>query len=246
MSALFRLAAAGCLVAIASAVGPAPSPTFSLGELKSLTCAGATCTATVATAAAEPSPRCAADSDVVCSAPVAGLSAAPPPPATMTARLEFWSPSIVRYWLSTNFTDNAMIGDNFWRDPIIGKPSASVTLGKPVDKGTHWEVACSQAGGVTVQLTKSPMKLSVLAGSGAAAKPVFSESAPLSWNSSSVWQTLSKDAAGASLEATGGSEYFYGGGMQNGRWSHRGRAITGESCSSLCAPLSAFSGLCCL
>jgi hypothetical protein len=52
---------------------------------------------------------------------------------------------------------------------------------------------------------------------------VVQEAAPLSWNSTTTWQTLARDIA--PLPSGLSAEWFFGGGMQNGRFSHRDETI---------------------
>jgi len=140
--------------------------------------------------------------------------------ATVPLRLQFFAPQVVRYWLALdgNFSDNG-----FADDVLVGAPQP-VTLALR-DAGAYYEVTQSQspplpaALSVVAQLLKSPLQLTLLVGGHAVAQ----ESAPLAWNGSSTWQTLARDAApfAAGLSA----EYFFGGGMQNGHWSHRDTSI---------------------
>ncbi|GAA6525129.1 RICIN domain-containing protein [Intrasporangium sp. DVR] len=62
-------------------------------------------------------------------------------------------------------------------------------------------------------ITKSPITLHLARADGTR---LWDESAPLSWTDSGTTQTL----------AQGATEQFFGGGMQNGRFSHRGSTIT--------------------
>jgi len=67
-------------------------------------------------------------------------------------------------------------------------------------------------GGVTVVAQKSPLLLSM---SGAGGEVLWSESSPLSWDKNGTAQTLTSTA----------DEAFFGGGMQNGQFAHKGSVI---------------------
>jgi hypothetical protein len=141
-------------------------------------------------------------------------------------RLVFFAPTVVRYWLAVdgNFSD-----DGCGADVIVGQPQNVVVALR--DAGTYWEVtqqasaasaaSAAAAPSVVAQLQKSPCLLTVLVDGHA----VVQETAPLAWDDAlgTSTQTLARDAApfAAGLSA----EYFFGGGMQNGRWSHRDQTI---------------------
>ena len=212
---LHHTRAAVLLAVAASAVAmphvPASAAVTTLGKVQSFTCKGAVCTLVANTASAAPLPRCDAAHNVVC-APEGQPeeAAAPLAPTTVTARVVFYTPQIVRYWLAIdgNFSDVQMVGDNPWHDPIIGQPK-DVTLSAAEDKGAYWEVA-TQGDGVVVRMQKDPATLSVVSGG----RAVMAESSPLAWNSTTVWQSLAMDKS--QQDAGLSKEYFFGGGMQNG------------------------------
>jgi alpha-glucosidase len=134
---------------------------------------------------------------------------------TVPLRLVFWDTSVVRYWLAIdgNFSDIGTADD-----VIIGKPSTSVTISIN-DSGSYYEISATNSS-VTLHLNKSPMLLSVFENT----LLVLQETIPLSWNSTTSWQTLARDTANYPKGLS--AEYFFGGGMQNGRFSHRDQAIT--------------------
>lgn len=138
-------------------------------------------------------------------------------PAVVPLRLSFFDPFTVRYWLAIdgNFSDTGAAAD-----VIVGKGSpVALALN---DAGAYYEVTQSPAPSpnVVVRLQKAPCQLTILV-DGA---PVVQEAAPLSWNTSTSWNTLARDAAPLAPGLT--AEWFFGGGMQNGRFSHRDESIT--------------------
>jgi alpha-glucosidase len=133
-------------------------------------------------------------------------------------RLVFWGPNVVRYWLAIdgNFSDTGTMDD-----VIVGVPSNDL-IASLTDAGNYYQITVSNSTTV-VQLVKSPLTLTVLS----SGRLVLQEAAPLSWNSTSSWQTLTRDTAPSAPSSPGlSAEYFFGGGMQNGRFSHRDQAIT--------------------
>ncbi|WP_020141598.1 RICIN domain-containing protein [Terracoccus sp. 273MFTsu3.1] len=78
------------------------------------------------------------------------------------------------------------------------------------DTGTAYVISTAKA---RLTVTKSPITLRLQDASGA---ELMRETAPLAWNASGMTQTL----------ARGAQEQFFGGGMQNGRFSHRDTSIT--------------------
>ena len=136
-------------------------------------------------------------------------------------RLQFFAPQVVRWWLQLdgNFSDDGMAAD-----VIVGVPSADIALALR-DAGAYWEVTQATAPPptspvVTVRVGKAPVLFSVLV-DGAT---VVQETAPLAWNDFSSWQTLARDQAPSAPGLT--NEAFFGGGMQNGEWSHRDQTLT--------------------
>jgi hypothetical protein len=135
-------------------------------------------------------------------------------PATVPLRLAFFGPSVVRWWLAVdgNFSDTGAASD------VIVAAPAPVALAQR-DAGAYFEVTAAAAPGVAVRLQKAPLLLSIYVGGAL----VVQEAAPLAFNATHAWQTLARDAApfAAGLAA----EYYFGGGMQNGRFSHRDERI---------------------
>ena len=140
--------------------------------------------------------------------------------ATVPLRLVFFAPTVVRFWLAVdgNFSD-----DGCGSDVIVGQPQNVVVALR--DAGAYYEItqtsASAAAPSVVAQLQKSPCQLTLLVDGHA----VVQEVAPLAWDDAlgTSTQTLARDEApfAAGLSA----EYFFGGGMQNGRWSHRDASI---------------------
>ena len=132
--------------------------------------------------------------------------------ATVPLRLVFFSNNIVRWWLAVdgNFSENGAFDDVV----VGGAEPVTVAL---ADSGAYYQVSAPSSP-VVARVQKSPALLSLLVNGVVVAQ----EAAPLSWNSTSSWQTLARDAGPKdNLSA----EYFFGGGMQNGRFSHRDEAI---------------------
>ncbi|MDL9978399.1 RICIN domain-containing protein [Microbacterium sp. ASV49] len=109
-------------------------------------------------------------------------------------------------------------------DPANDKPSnpadpaAKIVVG---DLGGHagsalsttadgWSIATAKA---TLTVAKSPLTMSLKDSSG---KTLWAETSPLSWNANGMTQHLTR----------GATEQFFGGGMQNGRFSHRDQTIS--------------------
>jgi hypothetical protein len=132
-------------------------------------------------------------------------------------RLQFHSGSTVRWWLAVdgNFSDTGM-GSKV----IIGQPTAGLVV-QQRDAGAYWELSLTPqpSPAVTVHLQKAPLLLTLLVGGA----PVLQEAAPLSWNATSSWQTLTRDATPFPPGLT--AEHYFGGGMQNGRFAHRDTSI---------------------
>jgi alpha-glucosidase len=89
------------------------------------------------------------------------------------------------------------------------------------DAGTYYEIfqVPAPTPNVVVHLLKSPAMLAILV-DGAV---VVEETTPLTWNATTSWQTLSRDEAPFPPGLS--AEWFFGGGMQNGRFSHRDEEI---------------------
>lgn len=174
-----------------------------------------TVTSTV-TAAAEPSQAAAGDTSL---GTVTGF-AADGSQYTLTAgtakvRVVFVKDDVFRIWLAPDgtFTDPANTPPSDPNAPasnIVTKTDYPKPATSWKDKGGYYSLT---TGAIEVRANKSPLRFSLYRANG---QQVWSETAPLSWNSTSASQSLSR----------GASEQFFGGGMQNGRFSHRDQTIT--------------------
>ena len=146
------------------------------------------------------------------SARVAGDVSAPIVPL----RLVFFAPHIVRWWLALdgNFSDVGAAADVV----VGGAQPVDVSVR---DAGAYFEVtqASRPTPDVVARVAKSPVLLTLLVDGQA----VVQELAPLSFNGTTSSQTLARDAA--PFPAGLAAEYFFGGGMQHGRFSHRDKSI---------------------
>lgn len=151
---------------------------------------------------------------VTCAGATCSVVASASTGGTVPLRLAFFAPAVVRWWLAVdgNFSDTGAADD-----VIVLNASAALTAAV-ADAGAYYQVT-APGSAVVARLTKAPALLSLLVGG----VVVVQEAAPLAWNSTSSWQTLARDAPTTSPLSL---EYFFGGGMQNGRWAHRGEALT--------------------
>jgi len=122
-------------------------------------------------------------------------------------RVQFWRRDIVRIWVAW--------GGRPFEDPatetiVVGEPEEGLRATWR-DAGDHLEMAAPGSGGALLKATKNPMKLSMFRDG----VELWSELEPLAKNLTATFQTL----------AAGEGERFFGGGMQNGRWSHAGQKI---------------------
>ena len=125
----------------------------------------------------------------------------------------FLKDDVFRLWMAPdgNFTDPANTPPT---DP--GAPASNIVTktdyGTPKtswrDRGTYYSLT---TGKIEVR-AKEPAEVLPVPVNG---QLVWSEAAPLSWTDTSTTQTL----------ARGVNEQFFGGGMQNGRFSHRDQTI---------------------
>jgi alpha-glucosidase (family GH31 glycosyl hydrolase) len=132
-------------------------------------------------------------------------------------RVVFLKDDVFRIWLAPDgeFTDPANTPPS---DPAA--PSSNIVVktdyGIPSttwrDRGGYYSL---QTRAVEVRAYKAPLRFSAHRANGSL---VWSETAPLSWTDDSATQEL----------ARGATEQFLGGGMQNGRYSHRGQTIKVE------------------
>ena len=103
---------------------------------------------------------------------------------TVSLRLIFWGSATIRWWLAIdgNFS-NIGTAD----DVIVGKAQPLVAVLK--NMGDFYEISTQANASVIVQLRKVPLLLSILVDG----YPVFEESMPLSWNTTTSWQTVTRD-----------------------------------------------------
>lgn len=121
-------------------------------------------------------------------------------------RVQFYRDDVVRVWLgwAGEFTDDAS------EDIVVGAPLESLNA-QFEEESDYYEMRATSGSDVTLRASKSPLTLSMFK----AGAMVWSESVGLSRNSTASFQTL----------AVADDEYFFGGGMQNGRFSHKGHRI---------------------
>lgn len=91
---------------------------------------------------------------------------------------------------------------------VVGDDGAGPTP-EVVETGAAWEL---RTDGAVVTVGKDPILISAATPDG---RTLFAETAPLSWESGATTQTLGR----------GATEQFLGGGMQNGRFSHRDQTV---------------------
>ena len=131
-------------------------------------------------------------------------------------RLVFFGPSTVQWWMAidSNFSDIGAAAS-----VIVAKAQPVVVVSR--DAGAYYEISQTPppSPNVLVRLQKSPLLLSIVVDGDL----VVEEASPLSWNTTTSWQTLKRDAAPFAAGLT--AEWFFGGGMQNGRFSHRDERI---------------------
>eukprot|EP00929_Paragymnodinium_shiwhaense_P118308 TRINITY_DN90248_c0_g1_i1.p1 TRINITY_DN90248_c0_g1~~TRINITY_DN90248_c0_g1_i1.p1 ORF type:complete len:810 (-),score=176.41 TRINITY_DN90248_c0_g1_i1:293-2722(-) len=122
-------------------------------------------------------------------------------------RVEFWRGDVVRLWLGWKGT----FEDPARGDIVVGEPDESLQVSTK-DAGDYVDIGLAgDAGGVAVRVNKSPLRFSLLHGGSV----LWAEQLGLTKNDTATFQTLSN----------ADDEYFFGGGMQNGRFSHKGERI---------------------
>ncbi|CAE8742551.1 unnamed protein product [Polarella glacialis] len=123
-------------------------------------------------------------------------------------QLDFYRTDVVRVQMAWagKFEDPASA------DLVVGGPTPATLSASVEDKGDYLQFQATTPGGVAIQASKMPLRLSLLWGGNV----IWTESQGLARNSTSTFQTLS---------AGSGKEHFFGGGMQNGRFSHKGSRI---------------------
>ena len=129
-------------------------------------------------------------------------------------RVAFLKDDVFRLWLAPdgNFTDPASTPPTDPNEPastIVTKTDYGTPKTSWRDRGSYYSLT---TGKIEVRAQKQPLKFSVYRSSG---QLVWAESTPLSWSETSTTQSLGR----------GPSEQFFGGGMQNGRFSHRDQTI---------------------
>ena len=148
--------------------------------------------------------------------------------ATAPLRLEFWSPSIVRWWLAVdgNFSDVGAAA-TVLRGARARARGANLSAARDDGDGFVVRSARAEARVAKADCTLSLRALDAGARDGDAGRLALAEAAPLAWDEERSWQTLAIDAAAPMPAARGGlsREHFFGGGMQNGRFAHRGATI---------------------
>ena len=119
-------------------------------------------------------------------------------------QVRFYRDDVVRLWMDPEgvFVDSTngelVIGQDFsFPEPVVTEHSG------------WYDIASSK---LHLRAHKTPLRFVLYDGNGIL---LWSEPVPLTWNTSSTWQTLDFDA----------NEYFYGCGMQNGNFSHAGKSV---------------------
>ncbi|MEV6521887.1 NPCBM/NEW2 domain-containing protein [Longispora sp. NPDC051575] len=129
-------------------------------------------------------------------------------------RVVFQKADVFRLWLAPDgeFTDPANTAP---ADPAAPKANLVVKTDYPVPATTWKETRDTyelRTASMRLVARKSALTFTLY---GADNKKIWAETAPLSWTSGSATQSLSR----------GDKEQFFGGGMQNGRFSHRDQTI---------------------
>ncbi|GGS31860.1 NPCBM/NEW2 domain-containing protein [Actinokineospora fastidiosa] len=128
-------------------------------------------------------------------------------------RVVFLKDDVFRLWLAPDgeFSDPASTAPE---DPDAPASTIVVKRDYPTpevtteDKGDYYSLRTGKA---EVRAYKDPLRFALHQGG----RRIWAETAPLSWTDKSATQTLTR----------GATEQFVGGGMQNGRFSHRGQTI---------------------
>ncbi|MFI5777568.1 TIM-barrel domain-containing protein [Nocardia sp. NPDC051570] len=120
-------------------------------------------------------------------------------------RVAFPNPEAVRVQLAP---------DGQFTDPAAGKimlPNTTPPVTpRRTDKGDYWALS---TGKLTLRAYKHPLRFALF--DTADARQIWSEAQPLSWTKDTTTQTLTRT----------GDEQFFGGGEQNGRFSHRDQTV---------------------
>ncbi|WP_114791892.1 glycoside hydrolase family 31 protein [Niabella yanshanensis] len=99
---------------------------------------------------------------------------------------------------------------------LVDQPRKPVTKMSLTDRGMSFEIS---TGSITVRLDKASSQFSILTSGG---ETIVQSVEPVSFEAAQTTVKLKESA----------NEYFYGGGVQNGRFSHKGRAIAIENQNS--------------
>lgn len=129
-------------------------------------------------------------------------------------RVIFQDSDLFRIWLAPNgtFTDPANTPPANPTDPganIVVKTDYAAPATSWADRGGFYEIRTAK---LKLRASKNPLRFTLLAADG---RQIWTETQGLSWGADGTAQTLSR----------GAQEQFFGGGMQNGRFSHRGNTI---------------------
>lgn len=129
-------------------------------------------------------------------------------------RVIFNDTDLFRIWLAPDgtFTDPANTPPPTPTDPganIVVKTDYPGLETRWSDRGDHYELATSA---VRLRAYKNPLRFALYSAGG---RHIWSETQGLSWGADGTTQALRR----------GAQEQFFGGGMQNGRFSHRGSTI---------------------
>ncbi len=136
---------------------------------------------------------------------------------TAKVRVGFVKDDMFRLWLAPDgtFSDpaNTPPGDpSAPSSNIVVKTDYPAPATSWTDGGDHYSL---RTAAIEVRASKSPLRFSLYRADGTL---VWAETAPLSWTDGSASQSLTR----------GATEQFLGGGMQNGRFSHRGQTVKVE------------------
>lgn len=129
-------------------------------------------------------------------------------------RVQFLTEDAFRIWLAPdgNFTDPANTAPDDPSAPdsnIVVKDDHPTPATTSVDKGDYYAL---RTGEIEVRAYKDPLRFALHRADGSL---IWAETRPLTWTDTSASQSLGR----------GADEQFIGGGMQNGRFSHRGKTI---------------------
>jgi len=124
---------------------------------------------------------------------------------TTKVRVIFYKDDLVRIWMATNgtFTDPAT-------DDIIVSLNFTPIITSWSDQGNYYLLESSK---IIIKANKNPLTFSMIDKDTDAI--LWEETEPLSWDTYYTYQKLKR----------GSDEYFYGCGMQNGRFSHRDQSV---------------------